>query len=106
MNTRRGFWGRLRRRLGTVKITKGRFYLIGIVILFLGYVAGSSGFVAQIRLWQQGRQLQKDIEIEKKKKEWMKREAESLANDRNRIKREAQKEHSLGEPDEIIVQVQ
>lgn len=106
MNAKRGTLARLKRHLGKIKIVRGRFYLIGLVILLFGYIAGSSGFVAQIRLWQEGRQLQKAIELEQKKKKWMQKEAESLTNDRNRIKREAQKEHSLGEPDEIIVRVQ
>jgi len=106
MNARRGLLYRLRRRLGAIQLTRGRFYLIGFVIFFLAYIAGSSGFLAQMRLWQEGRQLQKAIELEQKKKSWMKKEADSLTNDRNRIKREAQKEHSLGEPDEIIVHVQ
>jgi len=106
MNAKRGTFAGFKRRLGKIKVTRGKFYLIGFVILFFGYVAGSSGFVAQIRLWQEGRQLQKAIELEQKKKKWMQKEAESLTNDRNRIKREAQKEHSLGEPDEIIVHVQ
>ncbi len=106
MNAKRGTLARLKRHLGKIKIARGRFYLIGLVILLFGYIAGSSGFVAQIRLWQEGRQLQKAIELEQKKKKWMQKEAESLTNDRNRIKREAQKEHSLGEPDEIIVRVQ
>jgi len=106
MNAKRGVLAQLRRRLDKIQITRGRFYLIGFVIFFLAYVAGSSGFLTQMRLWQEGRQLQKAIELEKKKKSWMEKEADSLTNDRNRIKREAQKEHSLGEPDEIIVHVQ
>ena len=105
MRMKNDFWKRMKRRLGHIKVTRSRFYLIGFVILFFGYFAGSSGFLAQVRLWQEGRQLKKAIELEKKKKNWMKKEADSLTNDRNRIKRDAQKEHSLGEPDEIIINV-
>jgi hypothetical protein len=105
MNARKRFFPGLQRRLGNLKFTRGRFYLIGFVIFFFAYIAGSSGFIAQVRLWQEGRQLKKTIVLEQKKKTWMKKEADSLTNDRNRIKLEAQKEHSLGEPDEIIVHV-
>lgn len=103
MNARKRSLSRLSRRLGKIRITKGRFLLIGFVVFFFAYIAGSSGFYAQIRLWQEGRRLQKNIALEQKRKAWMNKEADSLTNDRSRIKREAQKEHSLGEPDEIIV---
>lgn len=95
----------LRQRLASLEMTRGRFYLLGFIVFFFLFVAGRSGFYAQFRLWQEGRRLQREIEVEQKKKIWLKKEIDSLTNDKNRIEQEARKEHGLGEPDEIIIKI-
>lgn len=96
---------RLWRNIPQFNWTKKRFWLIGAVIFVFTFVAGHSGFYAQIRLWHQARTLQKEIELERKKKIWLQHEAQSLKEDMARIEREVRQEHGMGDPDEIIVKV-
>lgn len=95
----------LGQRLAALRPTRGRFILLGLIAFIFLFVAGRSGFYAQFQLWQEGRRLQKDIEMEQKKKLWLKKEVDNLTHDRQYIEREARKEHGLGEPDEIIVKI-
>lgn len=87
-------------------LSKRRFWFLGLLIFFFTFVAGSSGFYAQIRLWREAQSLQKAIDLEKKKKIWLQKEVQSLTNDLTRIEKEARQVHGMGAPDEVIIKVQ
>ncbi len=103
---RRPRWNeRIWRRISPHKWTKKHVWLIAAVIFFFAFVAGQSGFYAQFRLWRQATSLKKAIELEKKKKQWLQSEAQSLKDDMARIEKEVRQEHGMGKPDEVIIKV-
>ena len=105
-SVRRTSWfGRLR-RLGVFDLNRKRSLVLFGLIFFYFYIAGGTGFYAQIRLWKQGHDLQKSIELEKKKRKWLNEQVNSLSKDMQRIQGEAHKTAGLGQKDEIIIQVE
>lgn len=92
-------------RLSRYSWGKKQIWLIALVIFFFAFVAGQSGFYTQFRLWRQAVSLRKSIELEKKKRQWLQREAQSLQDDMARIEKEARQEHGMGEADEVIIKV-
>jgi cell division protein FtsB len=92
-------------RLRQFSLTKRRFWLIGALVFFLVFIAGRSGFYAQIRLWHESRRLQSAIELEKKKKAWLQREVHSLSTDLARIEKEVRQDYGMGDAGDIIVNI-
>jgi cell division protein FtsB len=105
-HVRRTSWLDRFRRFDVFDLNRKKIYLIGGLVFFYAFVAGGSGFYAQLRLWKQGHDLQKGTELEKKKRKWLNDQVTSLSTDINRIQMEARKEAGLGQKDEIIIQVQ
>ena len=79
------------------------WWLLGTLLL-CSFIAGDTGFYAQIRLWRQGRELRRQIKNERAKKAWLEREVESLTEDLARIEREARKQ-GMSEKDEVVILV-
>jgi len=92
-------------RLRQFNLTRRRFWLIGALVLFFVFIAGRSGFYAQIRLWHEARRLQNAIELEKKKKAWLQREVQSLSTDLARIEKEVRQDYGMGDAGDIIVNI-
>lgn len=88
-----------------IDLSQRKLWFIGILIVLYAFVAGGTGFYAQLRLRKEGRDLQKSIELERQKNKWLHKEADSLKNDRTRIEKEARQEHGMGEDDEIIFKI-
>lgn len=103
---RRRRWLNQLRQLGVFNLSRKKIYILGGLVFFFTFVAGRSGFYAQIRLWKQGRDLRENILLEQQKRKWLKEQVESLSNDRQRIALEGRKVAGLGQKDEIIVQIQ
>ncbi len=91
---------------GLLDLNRKKYLIIAALLFFYVFVAGGSGFYAQVRLWKQGHDLQSKIELEKKKRKWLNEQAAGLSKDSQRIQMEARKESGLGHKDEIIIQVQ
>ncbi len=103
---RRTSWLSRWHRPGILDLNRKKAYIIAGLVFFYTFVAGGSGFYSQIRLWKQGHDIQKNIELEKKKRKWLNDQADALSKDINRIQMEARKEAGLGKKDEIIIQIQ
>jgi cell division protein FtsB len=103
---RRGGWQSQLRQLGILKLSRKKIYILSGLVFFYTFVAGRSGFYAQVRLWKQGRDLSDNILLEQQKRKWLKEQVESLSNDRQRIALEGRKVAGLGQKDEIIIQIQ
>ena len=103
---RRTSWFDRLRRLNLFDWNRKKTFIIGGLIFFYVFVVGGSGFYAQVRLWKQGLDLQKTIELEKKKRKWLHQQVNSLSKYLQRIEDEARKESGLGQKDEIIIQVE
>ena len=75
-----------------------------LVLLYI-FVGGHSGFYAQVKLWQEERDLKKEIQYQTKKQEWLNEEEDRLENDLARIEKEAREKYMMGKKDEIIIKV-
>jgi cell division protein FtsB len=103
---RRTSWLNRLLRLGFLDLNRRKVYILAGLVFFYTFVAGGSGFYSQIRLWKQGHDIQKNIELEKKKRKWLNDQADALSKDMSRIQMEARKESGLGQKDEIMIQIQ
>jgi len=100
-------WPKRRKsRFGFLTLNRKKLYLVLGLLFFYIYVAGGSGFYAQVRLWKQGHDLQQQIKLEREKRNWLNDQVTSLTKDRQRILDEAHGESGLGQKDEIIIQVE
>ncbi len=79
----------------------------GTVFLILcSFIFGKTGFIKLYDLWQEGRQLGKEIALEKEYNEFLKNEVDSLSDPINlsRLELEARK-NGMAAPDEIVIRV-
>jgi len=75
---------------------------IAALLLLSSFIAGDTGFYTQIKLWRQGRNLARQIELESRKKTWLEQEVESLSHDLARIELEARKK-GMSKKDEVVI---
>lgn len=102
---RRSRFSRLR-QMSFFKLSRKNLSILAGLVFFYTFVAGRTGFYAQVRLWKQSRDLRANILLEQQKRKWLKEQVESLSKDRQRIALEGRKVAGLGHKDEIIIQIQ
>jgi len=77
---------------------------IGLIFILYSFVFEKAGFIRQYRLKRENTQLRAQVQLTKKKLEFLQDEVEALKHDIDRIKQEAIR-NGYAEPDEVIIQL-
>jgi cell division protein FtsB len=86
-------------------IMQPRLWLfIGIVFILYSFIFERAGFIRQYQLKRENIELKAEVQLARKKLDYLQREIKALESDIDRIKREAI-EHGYAEPDEVIIQL-
>lgn len=77
---------------------------VGIAFILYSFIFERAGFIRQYRLKRENMQLRAQLDVTRKKLEYLQNEIEALTHDINRIKQEAIR-HGYAEPDEVIIRI-
>ncbi len=80
----------------------GLWLFIGICFILYSFIFERAGFIRQVQLVHENRQLQTQVMLAKQKLKFLQQEVDALKNDVDRIKQEAIR-NGYAEKDEVII---
>ncbi len=96
----RNLWDNIRRFIMQPKL----WLFIGLVLILYSFVFERAGFIRQFHLKRENTELRSQVDMTRKKLDYLQQEVKALKTDIERIKQEAIR-NGYAEPDEVIIQL-